>query len=383
MPAKGYASHGESWSFALALRLAAYDVLRGDVSADGEPVLVLDDVFAELDTGRRDRLAELVAGAAQVLGDRSRGCGHPWRAGRGAGGRGRRQGAPGRAVRVKPAPPGPEPGPTSGGSSSRGPEQGVQNTGARNSGARNPDRGVVERSRESLENGPGSGDGRRKAGVDVAREALAAARAEARRRGVGPRGTAGQAGSARLSAARLSAVRRSGSGPDDRDPQLLGSTIRRLLAERGWEADAAVGSVIGRWPQIVGAEVAAHARAESYDDGVLLVVTESTAWATQVRLLTPTLLARLAEECGAGTVTQVVVRGPQAPSVASGSPPGPRTGPARHVRLTASTCRADHAGRRCGPWSPPVAWGDTPWGVFVAPHGPQVPREASYGFASG
>jgi predicted nucleic acid-binding Zn ribbon protein len=150
--------------------------------------------------------------------------------------------------------------------------------------------------------------------VDVAREALAAARAEARRRGVGPRGTAGQAGSARLSAARLSAVRRSGSGPDDRDPQLLGSTIRRLLAERGWEADAAVGSVIGRWPQIVGAEVAAHARAESYDDGVLLVVTESTAWATQVRLLTPTLLARLAEECGAGTVTQVVVRGPQAPS---------------------------------------------------------------------
>ena len=67
LPAKGYASHGESWSFALALRLAAYDVLRGDTSAGGEPVLVLDDVFAELDTGRRDRLAELVAGAEQVL----------------------------------------------------------------------------------------------------------------------------------------------------------------------------------------------------------------------------------------------------------------------------------------------------------------------------
>jgi DNA replication and repair protein RecF len=58
LPAKGYASHGESWSYALALRLAAYDLLR----ADGiEPVLMLDDVFAELDTGRRDRLAELVA----------------------------------------------------------------------------------------------------------------------------------------------------------------------------------------------------------------------------------------------------------------------------------------------------------------------------------
>ena len=64
LPAKGYASHGESWSYALALRLAAYDLLR----ADGiEPVLVLDDVFAELDAGRRERLAELVSGASQVL----------------------------------------------------------------------------------------------------------------------------------------------------------------------------------------------------------------------------------------------------------------------------------------------------------------------------
>ena len=64
LPAKGYASHGESWSLALALRLAAYDLLRADGS---EPVLVLDDVFAELDTGRRERLATLVQGAEQVL----------------------------------------------------------------------------------------------------------------------------------------------------------------------------------------------------------------------------------------------------------------------------------------------------------------------------
>jgi DNA replication and repair protein RecF len=64
LPAKGYASHGESWSFALALRLAAYDLLRSDGI---EPVLVLDDVFAELDAGRRDRLAALVADASQLL----------------------------------------------------------------------------------------------------------------------------------------------------------------------------------------------------------------------------------------------------------------------------------------------------------------------------
>lgn len=64
LPAKGYASHGESWSYALALRLAAYDLLRDD---GVEPVLVLDDVFAELDVGRRERLAELVSDASQVI----------------------------------------------------------------------------------------------------------------------------------------------------------------------------------------------------------------------------------------------------------------------------------------------------------------------------
>jgi DNA replication and repair protein RecF len=80
LPANGYASHGESWSYALALRLASYRLLKDGAPAglesllwadqwgpDGEPVLVLDDVFAELDARRRDRLAELVAGAGQVI----------------------------------------------------------------------------------------------------------------------------------------------------------------------------------------------------------------------------------------------------------------------------------------------------------------------------
>jgi DNA replication and repair protein RecF len=64
LPVKGYASHGESWSFALALKLASYDLLRSD---GDDPILILDDVFAELDTQRRRQLAELVAGAEQVL----------------------------------------------------------------------------------------------------------------------------------------------------------------------------------------------------------------------------------------------------------------------------------------------------------------------------
>lgn len=77
LPAKGYASHGESWSVALALRLASYELLThgvddagawaADWGPDGEPVLILDDVFAELDARRRERLAALVAGARQVL----------------------------------------------------------------------------------------------------------------------------------------------------------------------------------------------------------------------------------------------------------------------------------------------------------------------------
>jgi DNA replication and repair protein RecF len=64
LPVKGYASHGESWSMALALRLASYDLLR---AGGDDPILILDDVFAELDSGRRSQLADLVAGAEQVL----------------------------------------------------------------------------------------------------------------------------------------------------------------------------------------------------------------------------------------------------------------------------------------------------------------------------
>jgi predicted nucleic acid-binding Zn ribbon protein len=109
-----------------------------------------------------------------------------------------------------------------------------------------------------------------------------------------------------------------GSAPrsdrDDRDPQALGAGLERLVAERGWQVDLAVGGVMGRWPRVVGTEVAVHCAPESFDDGVLTVRADSTAWATQVRLLVPTLLRRLAEELGEGVVQQVQVRGPAAPT---------------------------------------------------------------------
>jgi predicted nucleic acid-binding Zn ribbon protein len=108
--------------------------------------------------------------------------------------------------------------------------------------------------------------------------------------------------------------RGSGSRPDDRDPQLLDATLERLVSERGWTTDVAVAGAIARWDQIVGADMAAHCKAERYADEELTVRADSTAWATQVRLLAATLVKRLNEELGDGTVKKVNVLGPTAPS---------------------------------------------------------------------
>lgn len=159
-------------------------------------------------------------------------------------------------------------------------------------------------------------------GADAVRAALNRARSAARARGLVP-GRAAPASSrdAARTRRRLAGHRRSGSGPDERDPQLIGGSIGRLVDERGWTTPVAVGGVIGRWDQVVGTEVAAHCAPESFEESVLVVRTDSTAWATQMRLLAPTVLARLAAELGAGVVTRLVVRGPAAPSWRR----GPRT----------------------------------------------------------
>jgi predicted nucleic acid-binding Zn ribbon protein len=106
----------------------------------------------------------------------------------------------------------------------------------------------------------------------------------------------------------------SGSHPDDRDPQLLDATLGRLVADHGWELDLRVHGVFGRWADLVGAEIADHATPESFADGRLVVRTDSTAWATQLRLLAPTVVRRLNEELGHGTVTVIEVLGPHGPS---------------------------------------------------------------------
>lgn len=107
--------------------------------------------------------------------------------------------------------------------------------------------------------------------------------------------------------------RRRGGRARREDPQPLSTAFDGLLADQGWRTAAAVGSVFGRWDQLVGPDVAAHTRPERFSDGELVVIADSSAWATQVRLLTSAVLRRLNEELGHGTVTRVVVRGPAPP----------------------------------------------------------------------
>lgn len=103
-----------------------------------------------------------------------------------------------------------------------------------------------------------------------------------------------------------------------------------MVGEHGWEEDLSVHGVVARWDQVVGPQVAAHVRTERYADGVLTVRADSTAWATQVKMLAPTLVRRLNEEIGDGVVTRVVVLGPHTPSWRK----GPRTVPGQGPRDT-------------------------------------------------
>ena len=158
----------------------------------------------------------------------------------------------------------------------------------------------------------------------AASSALARAREAARAKGLRPgsrprrgRGPHGQSGTGSA-----------GSGRDGRDPSLLGDQMDWLLLDRGWNIDVAIGSVMGRWPSIVGTEVAAHSAPVTFSEGVLTVRAESTAWATQLRLMSSTILGRLETEVGKDAVTELRVQGPSAPSWSRGlrksTGPGPR-----------------------------------------------------------
>ncbi|MFC4854887.1 DciA family protein [Actinophytocola glycyrrhizae] len=156
-------------------------------------------------------------------------------------------------------------------------------------------------------------------GPDLARAALAAARAasggpEAKKNKVVRRG-AGAVNRRRR--------RWSGAGADERDPQPLGRIASRVALERGWSGRLTTGRLFDRWSQIVGEEVAEHAQPVELKGGELTVQADSTAWATQLRLLQKQLLAKIAGGVGHDVVKRLKVLGPTAPSWRFGT---------RHVR---------------------------------------------------
>ena len=116
-----------------------------------------------------------------------------------------------------------------------------------------------------------------------------------------------------------------GSGGPARD-----RLVDSLVSEQDWSERTRVGSVFGRWEALVGPDIAAHCAPQTLTEGELLIVAESTAWATQLRLLAPTILGKLRAQVGGDVVTRLHVVGPTAPSWKK----GPRTVRGRGPRDT-------------------------------------------------
>lgn len=149
-------------------------------------------------------------------------------------------------------------------------------------------------------------------GIDLVRRTLEEARAAARAQGK----DAGRGRALPPTSRRVAGRRRSwsGPGPDGRDPQPLGRLARDLAKKRGWSAQVAEGTVLGHWSSMVGQQIADHATPVSLSEGVLSVAAESTAWATQLRMIQAQLLAKIAAAVGNGVVTSLKITGPVAPS---------------------------------------------------------------------
>ncbi|HEX4223688.1 MAG TPA: DciA family protein [Pseudonocardiaceae bacterium] len=169
---------------------------------------------------------------------------------------------------------------------------------------------------------PTGGESGELRGSDLAREALRAAQASAKARGRGRPKSA--RGSETIGRRRR---RWSGARPDDRDPQLLGGLVARMTKDRGWTEKLNGGEVFSRWSSLVGPDVAEHSQPISLTDGELTVQADSTAWATQLRLLQRQLLAKIAAGVGNGVVKRLKVAGPSAPSWRHGNRHVPGRGP--------------------------------------------------------
>lgn len=170
---------------------------------------------------------------------------------------------------------------------------------------------------------PVGSDGAALSGPDLARAALQAAREQsaARRRDAKKKG-----GGVRTRRRRGW----SGPRPDDRDPQPLGRLAARIASERGWTEHLSGGQVFAKWATLVGGDVAEHTKPVALKDGELTVQAQSTAWATQLRLLQRQILKRISDGVGRDVVRRIKVQGPAAPSWRH----GPRHVPGRGPRDT-------------------------------------------------
>ena len=150
-------------------------------------------------------------------------------------------------------------------------------------------------------------DGAELHGSDLARAALAAAQEQSKARGARPK-----------PAARSGVTKRrsgwSGPGVDDRDPQRLGRLAARLATDRGWSDRLAGGNVFAKWRTLVGGDIAEHTKPVALNEGELTVQAESTAWATQLRLLRRQIIKKIADGVGNDVVRKIKVQGPAAPS---------------------------------------------------------------------
>lgn len=154
------------------------------------------------------------------------------------------------------------------------------------------------------------------AGVpDAARAVLSRVRASARSSAGSPGGPQPMRRSPERSRPRRKVGGYSGPGPDDRDPMAIGGAWARLVDENGWSTGLDVASLLGLWPDMVGAANAEHATPESFDleTGQLVIRTSSTAWAEQLRLMLPTVRNAIDARVGAGVVRDIRILGPAPP----------------------------------------------------------------------
>ncbi|HJG91427.1 MAG TPA: DciA family protein [Brachybacterium massiliense] len=145
---------------------------------------------------------------------------------------------------------------------------------------------------------------------ELARRTVNRSRAAARDRGLFPISAKTQARDVRDRSGRSPGY--SGSRPDPRDPQGIDGVLKKVLGNLGWNAGMNAGRVLEEWDDIVGERLATHCRPVSLEDGVLVVSASSSAWAAQLRMLSPQLITTIEEHVGSHVISELKVTGPAA-----------------------------------------------------------------------